>query len=86
MFFLFFSQSGKSTFLLNLVKFRQAIFNTSFHQIYYCLPPESHPSKRLYIEELQKYCPELDVVHGLPKYQHIFQNPLPKLFLVLNTI
>lgn len=46
------------------------------------IPPEQSISKYNYIEELQEFCPEIQVIYGLPQHKHIFQHPLPKLFFI----
>ena len=77
------SMSGKSKFILQLLKHRKEMFTSGFHQIYYCLPPESQQSSSDYLEEIKSYVPDVNIIYGLPKSNHVFDNMrLPKLFVI----
>jgi hypothetical protein len=59
------SMSGKSSFIANLIKFRDQVFKSDFTRIVYCCPSRTYKSIT-YIEQLKEYCPFLEVTYGLP--------------------
>lgn len=76
------SQSGKTTFILECLKYREKVFSTKFHQICYFLPPDSQYSNDEFITKLHALG-DIQVEYGLPKYTHIFNSKaLPKLFII----
>lgn len=60
------SMSGKSTFILKMVKDRGTLFTHSFTRIIYCLPHNDISTSREYLDDLRKACPKLEVHEGLP--------------------
>lgn len=59
--------SGKSEFILKLIKYRQTVFNGEFTRILYCIPPQSTSLHYGYIQRMTKYFKNLHVIEGLPK-------------------
>jgi hypothetical protein len=74
--------TGKSFFIFQLVKYRKQMFNTEFHQIMFCIPPESQHQQRNFFEKLREEFKEIELVLGLPKEHHVMDNNLPKLILI----
>jgi len=72
------SQAGKSTMLLNIVKFRKEICTQNFSRIIYCQSNSFSLKNQLFIKKLQKEFPTLELHQGLPK--------LAELNLTLNNI
>ena len=61
------STSGKSSFILNLVKFRSQMFSEQFGRILYCRPDTDNTRHVLdYEEKLREEFDNLEVVKGLP--------------------
>ncbi len=59
------------------------MFTTGFDQIYYCLSPLSQQSASDYLDEITQIVPDINIVYGLPKSGHVFDNVrLPKLFVI----
>ena len=63
------SQCGKSSFILQLLKYRSVCFSKEFDQIFYCMPESGSRNKYDYIESLKDVCPEIVPVHGIPSFQ-----------------
>ena len=78
------SQAGKSTFLFNLVKFRNEMFTSRFDRIIYCLPERKIPKKKDFIENLKSECTSIEIIGGLPSVSqlNLDLNTLPVLLLV----
>ena len=78
------SQAGKSTFLFNLVKFRNEVFTSRFNRIIYCLPERKIPRKKDFIDMLKTECPSVEIIGGLPSVSqlNLDLNTLPVLLLV----
>jgi len=74
--------AGKSTFLLNMIKYRKEIMVTDYDRIIYCLPPGNYHQKMEFVEKLRKEFPNLELILGLPKESEISQNGLPKLLIM----
>lgn len=67
-------QSGKSTFIKNLVKYRKSIFTTEFSRVLYCIPVEMIHAHRVFCDVLKTFFPNLEVVGGLPKAHNVFND------------
>ena len=59
--------SGKSEYILKLIKYRKNIFNLEFTRILYCIPPQSTNIHYAYIQRMTKEFSHLQVVEGLPR-------------------
>lgn len=58
---------GKSHFILNLLKYRDLVFNEPFQKILYCIPAKSSEHHYDYIQSMTKLYPNLILVEGLPR-------------------
>jgi len=78
------SQAGKSTFLYNLINFRNDVFTTRFHRIIYCLPERKLIRKKEFIDQLKLECSSIEIIGGLPSVSqlNLDVNSLPILLLV----
>ena len=74
--------SGKSFYILQMVRNRRLLFSTEFHRIMYCIPAETEHQKREFFEELRKEFPHIELVLGLPKESNVLDNKLPKLIII----
>lgn len=63
------TMSGKSEFIMNLMKFRDSVFDNSFNRILYCIPPLSTQHHYNFIQRLTNHFADLEVIEGLPKIQ-----------------
>lgn len=63
------SQCGKSSFIKQLLKYRDVCFSRSFDQIYYCMPESGSRNKQSYLEELRGVCPNIMTFHGIPSFK-----------------
>lgn len=61
------TMSGKSEFILNLLKHRDLVFNSTFVRVFYCIPPKSSEHHYSYIERLTKVYGQIEIIEGLPK-------------------
>jgi hypothetical protein len=60
-------RSGKSTFVLNIVKHRNEICSERFGRIVFCRSPEDQTDhSRTYVDALREEFDELELVEGLP--------------------
>jgi len=78
------SQSGKSHFLLQLVRYRLLVCSQSFERIIYCQSNLYSHKNQSFIQELKKEFPKLEFIQGLPKLSELnltFSN-LPCLILL----
>ena len=66
------TMSGKSEFILNLIKYRNTIFDSKFDRIIYCIPAQSSGHHYAYIQRMTHYFPDLHVIEGLPKLEADF--------------
>lgn len=76
------SMSGKSTYIRELIKNREALFTTRFYRIILYVPESSINSHEVYFKSLKQACPNVEIMSGLPKPQEIFAETLPKLIIV----
>lgn len=61
------SLSGKSTFILHLIRHREVVFQTDFKRIVYCYPEDERAAEtNAYIQTLKEAFPRLEVMKGLP--------------------
>jgi len=60
------SQSGKSTLIVKLIKFRKEMFTNEFKRCLYCQPSNLCTSNNPIFEEILKYFPTAELVCGLP--------------------
>lgn len=61
------SGSGKSSFILNLVKFRHKMFAEQFGRIVYCRPDEDQTEhSKTYVDAMREEFEHLEVVNGMP--------------------
>ncbi len=78
------SQSGKSEFLLNLVKFREDVCTSDFTRIIYCQANTYTHKNQIFFQKLQAEFPQIESLQGLPDIHqlHLNLNSLPTLILV----
>ncbi len=78
------SQSGKSEFMLNLVKFRDDICTGNFSRIIYCQANSYAHKNQKFFQKLQAEFPQAELIQGLPDINalHFNLNNLPKLILI----
>jgi hypothetical protein len=74
--------SGKTQWLLELLRYREQMFSAVFDDIYYFLPAETQYSRDHFAKKLKDEFNFIKMEYGLPKYRHVFGNPLPKLFII----
>jgi len=60
------SQSGKSTFILKLIKYRDQMFNQTFKRLIYCQPANLCIRGNPVFEQILKEFPTAELVCGLP--------------------
>jgi len=78
------SQSGKSHFLLNLVKFREQLFTANFSRVIYCQKNIHTEKNKAFFAHLQELFPQAELVQGLPVLSelHLNINAIHTLLLV----
>jgi len=59
-------QSGKSTFIRNLVQHRSLLFTQNFEKCYYCQPPRLFLRPNPVFEDIRKVFPSAELICGLP--------------------
>jgi len=75
--------SGKTSFILQCLKYQDQVFSTKFAQIIYFLPSDTQYSKDSFINMLERDFHNVKVHFGLPEFNHIFNSKsLPKLFII----
>ena len=78
------SQSGKSEFIVNLVKYRHLLFTSEFSRIIYCQPEIlSHRSNSCF-EKIKASFSQAELVNGLPNISklNLDLNSLPTLLII----
>ena len=60
------SQSGKSQWILKLIKNRDLLFTERFHELYYCIPENVSHNPNPIFEEIKKSYPSARICYGLP--------------------
>jgi hypothetical protein len=78
------SQSGKSEFMLNLVKFREDVCTTNFTRIIYCQANSYAHKNQVFFHKLQAEFPQAELIQGLPDINalHLNLNSLHTLILI----
>lgn len=78
------SQSGKSEFMFNLVKFRHDVCTGDFSRIIYCQANSYAHKNQKFFQKLQAEFPQIELCHSLPDINalHLNLNNLPKLILI----
>jgi adenosyl cobinamide kinase/adenosyl cobinamide phosphate guanylyltransferase len=76
------SQSGKSSFILELLKHRNELFSTSFARIIYFVPSNNIDAHQEFIQKLKTVYPDLEIQTDLPKLSDIKGDRLSKLFIM----
>ncbi len=61
------SMCGKSSFILELVKNWECVYNHTFERIIYCLPEESLHLHQDFVKQLREVFPKIEIVEGLPQ-------------------
>ncbi len=57
---------GKSQFALNLVKYRDTVYNEKFERILYAFPESSLHLHDKFIQDLKEACTFVEIIEGLP--------------------
>ena len=60
------SMSGKSEFALNLIKYRECVYDKEFKRILYCIPEKNHHLYADFLKRLKDACSFCEVIFGLP--------------------
>lgn len=76
------SQCGKTSFILQCLKYQDKVFSTKFESITYFLPAETSYAKEPFVRMLETKYSNVRVHFGLPEYSHIFGSNLPKMFII----
>ena len=71
--------SGKSSTMLEILRFRHQLFTTEFHKILYCLPEKHLANQTAFLDQLKKACPEVIIRGGDVNYADFRGDSLPKL-------
>lgn len=76
---------GKSTILLNLIKHRKKVFNTTFERIIYSYPKNDNSQLRVnYCNKLKEECDFIEFHSGLPDFSSLLSDC--SVFLVLDDL
>lgn len=65
------TMSGKSLFALHLVLHQDAVYDTLFKRVLYCLPQDNIHVHSAFIEKLKSAYPGVEIVEGLPDVQEL---------------
>lgn len=65
------SQSGKSHFMYNLVKYRDCMFSNYFNRIIYCQSNLTSEKNINYVKKLKECFPNIETCQGLPKMSEL---------------
>lgn len=78
------SQSGKSQFMLELVRYREDVCTSNFTRIIYCQANSFSPKNKIFFQKLQAEFPQAEMIQGLPDISalHLNLNSLPTLILI----
>ena len=71
--------SGKSSTMLEILRFCHQLFTTEFHKILYCLPEKHLANQTAFLDQLKKACPEVIIRGGDVNYADFRGDSLPKL-------
>ena len=66
------TMSGKSTFALNLIKYRKEIYSCVFDRIVYALPESSIHLHQSFISKLKEACSHIEIFEGVPNVEEIY--------------
>ena len=58
--------AGKSELILNLIKYRETIFDKALDRIIYSLPHDLAATSQQYFDRLNEIYPRIEIVAGLP--------------------
>ena len=78
------SQSGKSQWIVKLVKYRSTLFSGPFHEILYCVPENLSLNPNPIFEQIKSSYPMAKLIYGLPDITKLnlnFDNA-PKLLII----
>jgi hypothetical protein len=75
------SMAGKSSMVLEMLKFRKQLFTTEFSKIIYCVPERHLDNQRQFLTSLTRVCPEVEIRGGQVNYGDIRGTTLPKLIV-----
>jgi len=78
------SQSGKSDFIVKLIKNKDLLISSKFEKIFYCTPESLFVRPNDIFEKLRAICPEIQHLAGLPDYQklNLTQDKQHKLLII----
>ena len=77
------TECGKSTFIYNLLKYRDSVFSEKFDRVIYCIPEHTEDSRAAYIASLREICEHISIEEGLPDlHSHFFKNSESKLLIL----
>jgi hypothetical protein len=65
-----FSESGKTTFVVNCLKYRESVFTSVFEKIYYFLPRSAFSNDK-FMKTLREIVPDIIFCMGLPDQRHV---------------
>jgi hypothetical protein len=76
--------AGKSAFMLELVRHRAIVYDTTFKRVIYAIPHNSAHLHQDFLKNMKDACPELEVIEGLPDLTalHVTEDTTPKLMLI----
>jgi len=77
-------QSGKSEFILQLIKHKEKLFTSKFVRIIYCQPELLGHSNNEFFNQLKCFFPQVELNFGLPNISklNLDTNSLPKLVII----
>jgi hypothetical protein len=76
------SGSGKSWWILKLIKSRELLFDTKFNRILYCVPPKKSQVHITIFDKIKEFFNQAELIYGLPKPADIIGDTLPKLVII----
>lgn len=76
------SQTGKSSLVLEMLKYRKQLFTTEFSKIIYCVPEKHLDNQRQFLFSLRRACPEVEIRGGQINFGDIRGTTLPKLIVL----
>ncbi|MBM3939030.1 MAG: hypothetical protein FJ333_10335 [Sphingomonadales bacterium] len=65
------SMSGKTEFIVKLIRYRKTLFDVNFHRIIYCQPESLILRHNPVIETLKEICPSIELINGLPDLEKL---------------
>ena len=81
------SECGKSTFIYNLLKYRDSVFAKKFTRIIYCMPEQTEGSRAAYIASLREICENISIEEGLPDlHNHSLKSDSEPKLLILDDL